>query len=199
MRTAQVSPLLVVCLALGALAWLGPAPPAVPEAVVGTDEPGRVPLPPPTPSASTAPSPPPARTATAAELAELREQALSAEDPFVAGAAVTAIGRFGALAGDARLLGLLQDRRPQVREAVVIGLGLANDPRAVPELQKVATGDEAALRPLALQGLGQLGITAAAALADLEARGGWTPAEAACLRQALQDAMRGATGTAGTR
>ena len=112
---------------------------------------------------------------------------------------MTAIGRFGALAGDERLLGLLQDRRPQVREAVVIGLGLANDPRAVPELQKVATGDEAALRPLALQGLGQLGITAAAALADLEARGGWTPAEAACLRQALQDAMRGAPGTAGTR
>lgn len=194
MRTAQVSPLLVVCLALGALAWLGPAPPAATGTAQGTAESGRGPQPLPTASPSTQ-----AKVATAAELAELREQALSAEDPFVAGAAVTAIGRFGALAGDAGLLDLLRDRRPQVREAVVIGLGLANDPRAVPELQKVATGDEAALRPLALQGLGQLGITAAAALADLEARGGWTPAEAACLRQALQDAMRGAPGTAGTR
>lgn len=166
-RSSQLSPLVLVCLALAALAALEvEGPTAVSDSL-------------------------PIGEATAADLGALRELALGDADPAVVGKALAAMGRLQALAGDEQVAALLQDPRPRVRQDYVLALGLAADPLAIPRLQRIASGADAELRPLALQSLGGQGPAAAPVLAELQARQGWNETEQACLREALARVSQG--------
>lgn len=175
MRFSQVSPLLLACLALAALAALGPQDDAARTPSIGG-------------TASTEQILRQIANATAADLGVLRELALGAADPVVVLAALAAMGRLGALARDDQVAVLLHDPRPRVRQEYVRSLGLATEPLAVARLHRIATAPDAELRPLALQSLGRIGPTALAVLEELHARTGWNASEQASLGEALERA-----------
>lgn len=99
------------------------------------------------------------REAGVADSAELRSLALSSLDPLVAGNALRALGRLGAVARDPELIALLEDARPRVRQEVVIALGRSNYAPVVVDLLPLLDRDDPALRPLLLHALGRLGGT----------------------------------------
>ena len=97
------------------------------------------------------------RGATSEGLPALRDAALTAEDPLVAGNAVKALGRLGAFNTDAELLALIADPRERVRQDAAMACGLDGRPEAVPHLARVLEEADATLRPLALEALGRIG------------------------------------------
>lgn len=106
------------------------------------------------------------RGATAEGLPALRDAALNAEDPLVAGNAVKAIGRLGAFNTDAELLALIADPRERVRQDAAMACGLDGRPEAVPHLARVLEEADATLRPLALEALGRIGSAEARELVE---------------------------------
>ena len=106
------------------------------------------------------------REAVAADATELRSVALSSPDPLVAGNALRALGRLGAVAHDPELIALLEDSRPRVRQEVVIALGASGYPPVVEDLAPLLEEDDAVLRPLVLHALGRLGGARARALLE---------------------------------
>jgi len=103
------------------------------------------------------------REATGDDLPTLRDMALRAEDPLVAGNAIRALGRMGAVAEDPKLVALIEDTRQRVRQEIVVALGLSGSASAVPLLAGVleSTGERSAdddsLRLLAVRALGYIG------------------------------------------
>lgn len=104
------------------------------------------------------------RSATSSDRAALRDAALHAFDPLVAGNAAKALGRLREFSADADLLALIEDPRPRVRQDAVKACGLDGGAAATPGLQRaLATGDPN-LRPLVLEALGKIGGPTARAL-----------------------------------
>lgn len=97
------------------------------------------------------------RAATLQDRAALIDAALSLEDPLVVGSAVRALGRLAEFNRDPRLLALISDPRPRVRQDAVIACGLDGDAAAIPHLEQVLVAGDASLRPLALEALGRIG------------------------------------------
>lgn len=88
---------------------------------------------------------------------ELRRVALGSSDPLVAGNAVRALGRLGAVAGEVDLLRLLSDRRPRVRQEIVMALGASGDPRVLDDLAPMLVAEDPSIRTLAIQAIGRIG------------------------------------------
>lgn len=97
-----------------------------------------------------------ARNASAADLPALREMALSSPDPLVAGNAIRALGRLGAVGDDPRIIELFDDPRPRVRQEMVLALGESGDRSLEHLLIPLLDDTEANLRHLAIRALGQL-------------------------------------------
>ena len=97
------------------------------------------------------------REARAKDEPRLRRMALESEDPLVAGNAIRALGRLGVLAGDPKLVRLIRDPRLRVRQETVRALGESKSRTAVGALEDVLAQDDAMLRPLAIQALGNIG------------------------------------------
>lgn len=128
----------------------------------------------------------------AGSVPELRRVALTAGNAVAVCVAISALSRLHAVAGDRDLVALAADSRQGVRQEIVLALGASGDGRCVPLLRDLALGQDKAVRPLAIQGLGRLGGAAAlAALRELAQRGGLSPTDAAFARQALQTANAG--------
>jgi HEAT repeat protein len=128
----------------------------------------------------------------ASAVPELRRIALTAESAVAATLAIAALSRRHAVAGDRDLVALTADPRQGVRQELVLALGASGDGRCVPLLRNLALGQDAAVRPLAIQALGRLGGAAAlAALRELAQRGGLSVTDAAFVRQALLTANAG--------
>ena len=94
------------------------------------------------------------------DIVQLKELAASA-DPAVAGNALFALGRLGAVHDDTDLTALLRDSRPRVRHEVLVALGSSGDPGAAPLLETALFGEDRTAHLLAVQGLVQLGATRA--------------------------------------
>jgi HEAT repeat protein len=104
-------------------------------------------------------------TASPADVADLRDVALSAQSPLAAGNAVRALGRLGVLARDPALLALLEDPRPRVRDETILALGECRDPQAIAPLEAFALGSDPKARILAIRALGRIGGARARAAA----------------------------------
>lgn len=104
------------------------------------------------------------RSAGTSEIPDLRRAALASEDPLVAGNALRALGRLGAVAHDPQLVALLHDGRLRVRQEVVVALGRSGDPRVVSHLEPLLADGEPELRSLVIQALGRIGGNRARAL-----------------------------------
>lgn len=116
----------------------------------------------------------------------LRQLALSAEDPLVAGQAVQALGRLGLFRPEPELLGLLDDPRPRVAQEALRALGLCDDPDAVQHVAPHLADPDPSRRALAIQALGRLpGDAARAALESYQRDGEPGDIERAFLRAAL--------------
>ncbi len=90
-----------------------------------------------------------ARAATRTDAARLRETALRATDPTVAGLAIRALGRLGLCVDDGALFALFDDPRPRVRQELVHALAQSGDPRAELVLRKARESSDPTLRALA--------------------------------------------------
>jgi hypothetical protein len=97
-----------------------------------------------------------ARTAPRSAAASLRDRALTSPDPLVVGNALRALGAQNLVVRDPALVSLLDDRRPRVRQEVVIALGQSGDPAAVELLAPRLASDDDMLRSLVIQALGRL-------------------------------------------
>lgn len=98
-------------------------------------------------------------TATASDLAHLRQLAMS-PDPLVAGNAIRALGRIGAVHTDRQLLQRLHDPQPRVRHELIAALGGCGDAAAaVPYLEPLLRGDDEQARMLSISALVQLRAT----------------------------------------
>lgn len=95
--------------------------------------------------------------ATRADIAALREAALTAQDPLVAGNAVRALGRLRVVARDPQLAALVHDPRSRVRDETIIALGECGDRAASDTLATLAADPDPKVRVLALRSLGRLG------------------------------------------
>jgi len=144
-------------------------------------------LPTPTPSPQAAVRD--ARAAGADDVPRLTRVALESPDSLVAGNALRALGRLGAVESESELARLIDDERPRLRQEAVVALGASGDPASVPRLARVLDGGEPDLRPLALRSLGQIGGEEAEALlrAVLE-----DPAASAAERTFALDALAAA-------
>jgi len=96
------------------------------------------------------------RDATAGELPALREMALRSEDPLVAGNAIRALGRLGAVADDPQIVDLINDPRPRVRQEMVLVLGRSGQPAFEDRLIPLLDDGDSNLRQLVIHALGQL-------------------------------------------
>jgi hypothetical protein len=91
------------------------------------------------------------------EVAALHRVALQERDAVAARRALRELARRG-LAGDGRgLLDFLEHERLGVRQEAVVALGHSGGACAVPELARLVTADDRAVRALAIQSLGQAG------------------------------------------
>lgn len=97
------------------------------------------------------------READDSAVAALREAALRAPDPLVAGNAIRALGRLHAVASPPDLLGLLDDPRQRVRQEMIRALGRGGGPDAVGILLDCVASVADEERPLVLAALGELG------------------------------------------
>jgi HEAT repeat protein len=121
-------------------------------------------------------------------VAELRRLALESPDPLVAGNAVRALGRLGAVTGDERVVSLLRDPRPRVRQELVMALGENRDPFALDELTGVLEAEDSSLRALAIQAIGRIGGRRASEILEgASAEAGRTGLERVFLRDALSE------------
>jgi hypothetical protein len=126
------------------------------------------------------------REAVVADAAGLRSVALSSPDPLVAGNALRALGRLGAVARDSELVALVRDPRPRVRQEVVLALGASGYTPVVEDLAPLLERDDLVLRPLVLQALGWLAGARAGALLESVLRDrAATEVDRAFARQAL--------------
>ena len=87
---------------------------------------------------------------------ELLASALSAEDPLVVGNAMRALARLGRF-DDERLLGLIDDPRPRVRQELILALGDARLLGSVALLVGRYGGADESIRPLIVRSLGSIG------------------------------------------
>lgn len=102
--------------------------------------------------------------ATSADQPALRDAALHAEDPLVAGNALKALGRMERFSSDTALLAMTRDSRLRVRQDAIQACGLDGRPESIPSLElALADGDES-VRPLVLEALGRIGGPAARAI-----------------------------------
>lgn len=129
--------------------------------------------------------------ASAGQRNALRETALQAKDPLAAANAVRALGRLGAVLGDAELVALLRDPRERVRDETILALGEGRDEAAVALLAPLAQGDDPKVRTLAIRAIGRAGGgQAESALADVLRRPSATREELAFARAALGGRVR---------
>ena len=101
------------------------------------------------------------RRAGRGAIPDLRRFALDSSDPLVAGNAVRALGRLGAVVGDYELIGLVHDSRPRVRQEAVQALGASGNRAMLSKLVEVLESGDPELRPLVIQALGRVGGTRA--------------------------------------
>lgn len=87
---------------------------------------------------------------------ELLAAALSAEDPLVVGNAIRALARLGRC-DDERLLGFIDDRRPRVRQELVLALGETRLLGSVALLVGRYEHADDSIRPLIVRSLGSIG------------------------------------------
>ena len=122
---------------------------------------------------------------------ELQSAALSSPDPLVVGNALRALGRLGAVSGDAELEALLSDPRRRVRQELVLALGRSRDPAAAERLLlPLLDGGQTDLRPLAIRSLALLGTSAGRArLEALPSELELTEVERALLRDLTADRL----------
>lgn len=97
------------------------------------------------------------RKAGPESLASLRDAALRSPDPLVAGNALRALGRLGAVIDDPELVRLIEDPRQRLRQEAVLALGRSRSQAAVQHLAPLLEWDDPVLRPLVLQALASLG------------------------------------------
>ena len=95
--------------------------------------------------------------ARVSDRAILTDIALRAQDALVCGNAIRALGRLEAFCSDAELLALMNDARMRVRQDAVVASGLDGGVESIPFLERVLQGEDATLRTLAIEALGQIG------------------------------------------
>lgn len=79
------------------------------------------------------------RNPSSSDLLVFRTQALHDDDPLVAGNAIAALGRLGAVWGDDELLELLDDPRPRVRQQLIVALSQCGNADALRWLERAAS------------------------------------------------------------
>ena len=105
--------------------------------------------------------------------------AVASGDPLVAGNALRALGRLGALDAGTTVA-LLEDPRSRVRQEAVLCLGSVGGPVAIEALARIVEGEDPELRPLAIRSLREIGSEGAlAVLEERLRRPGLTEAERA--------------------
>lgn len=125
-------------------------------------------------------------TATSPDEPWLRQLALQAEDPLVAGQAIQALGRLGLFGNDPAYLRLLDDPRTRVRHETVRALGGCGDASATAILTPLLAEPDDTTRALAIQALGRLpGRGARESLLTYERTADPSETELAFLRAAL--------------
>ena len=90
-----------------------------------------------------------ARAAAPADRSGLRDAALHAVDPTVAGAALRALGRLGLVAADAELLALADDPRPRIRQELLLALAAVDAPGTGSLLTRALDDPDASVAALA--------------------------------------------------
>jgi len=116
----------------------------------------------------------------------LRQLALNAEDPLVAGQAVQSLGRLGLFGNDPAYFRLLDDPRMRVRHEAVRALGGCDDAAVAEQLTPLLADADDTTRALAIQSLGRLpGPLARQALKAYQRDGDPDSTEQAFLRAAL--------------
>jgi hypothetical protein len=96
-------------------------------------------------------------TASAAEIAGLRDVALHAPDALAAGNAVRALGRLHAVAKDADLVRLLDDPRERVRDETILALGESRSASTLERLEPLLRAGDQHVRVLAIRAIGRVG------------------------------------------
>lgn len=111
------------------------------------------------------------RGAEEGDIPDLRRLAFRSPDPLVAGNAIRALGRLGAIAVDPEVIALIRDPRLRVRQEIIVALGqsgsedgISDD--SISELEAVLSNRDGQFRPLALQALGRLGGARARSLLE---------------------------------
>lgn len=122
------------------------------------------------------------------DLDELRQAALHSPDALVAGNALRALGRLGAVAGDQQILALLDDSRLRVRQELVLALGSSGAASAVSVLTPLLQGSDLEVRPLVVRSLARIGgPEARRALEALDDDPTCTEVERLLVREASRD------------